>query len=292
MILNEGGNVFKNDQGPLTDRIPTKAVPATIAFLEKITGLDFTAEKSDDGKPVKWLGTTGRKEDPDGTFELNSSGDLDLSVDANEHSKEEVIAKLKAFLKSKGVPEQEWMNLAKGANKKLYGIDAIKHDGYIKDAGDQVHFRTPIAGNGDNGYVQTDFMFSTNPKFQQGSMIGGDKKYRGEHRQILIASIAKARGMKYSPKFGLVDRETNEPVQNGDDWTFIAKTLLGQTASVQDIRSVDGIINYLIKLPNYEDLVKDARETLGRQGVELPVKESTLEDIQLQRIKQIVGRLV
>ena len=89
--LLEGGNVFKDaDKQSLTQRIATKDVPATIDYIEKITGLDFTKELDpDDKKPVKWLGTTGRKEDPDGTFELNSSGDLDLSVDANEVDKKE-----------------------------------------------------------------------------------------------------------------------------------------------------------------------------------------------------------
>lgn len=86
--LFEGGNVFKGpDKQPLTQRIATGDVPATIDFIEKATGLDFTEEKGEDEKPVKWLGTTGRKENADGTFELNSSGDLDLSVDANEVDK-------------------------------------------------------------------------------------------------------------------------------------------------------------------------------------------------------------
>lgn len=275
MKLTEGGNVFKNDEGPLTTRIPTSQVPATIEFLEKITGLDFTEEKGDDNKPVKWLGTTGRKEDPDGTFELNSSGDLDLSVDENEHSKEYVLNKLVQWCKAKGIPDAEIMNKGR-----------TKNDGWVKSAGDQIHFRTPIAGSAKNGFVQTDFMFSTNPKFQQGSMIGGTGKYRGEHRQILLASIAKVRGLKYSPKFGLVDRETNEPIENGSDWDFIAKTLLGKSATIQDIRSVDGIINYIIKLPEYEELIASARETLGRSGVELPVKES-LADKQLNRIREL-----
>jgi hypothetical protein len=80
--------------------------------------------------------------------------------------------------------------------------------------------------------------------------------------------------MKYSPKSGLVDPETNEPLPNGDDWNSIAKKLLGQTATVKDIRSVDAILNYIKKLPNYEELVAGARETLGKQGVELPKNEA------------------
>lgn len=245
--LFEGGNVFKGpDKQPLTQRIATGDVPETIAFIEKATGLDFTAEKGEDEKPVKWLGTTGRKEDPDGTFELNSSGDLDLSVDANEVDKKEFAAKL----------------------IQQFGKESVKL------SGDSVHLKTPIKGDEANGFVQADFMFSNNPKFQQGSMIGGQGQYRGEHRHIVLSSIARARGMKYSPKFGLVDPETNEPLPGGDDWNTIAKKLLGQTATIKDIRSVDSIINYIKKLPNYEELISAAQETLGRSGIELPKKEA------------------
>jgi hypothetical protein len=261
----EGGNVFKTaDKQSLTQRIATKDVPATIDFIEKITGLDFTKELDpDDKKPVKWLGTTGRKEDPDGTFDLNSSGDLDLSVDAREITKEELIAKLADWCRANGVEEEDILN--KGTKK---------NDGWIKDAGDNVHFRTPINGSQTNGFVQADFMLTVNPKFQQGSMIGGRGQYRGEHRHIVLSSIARARGFKYSPKFGLLHGDTNEPVENGDDWNVIAKQLLGQTASTKDVKSVDGIISYIIKLPNYDELVAGARETLGKQGIELPVKEA------------------
>lgn len=243
--LSEGGNVFKDkDKNSLTQRIATGDVPATIDYIEKVTGLDFTAEKGEDQKPVKWLGTTGRKEDPDGTFELNSSGDLDLSVDANEVDKKEFAAKL----------------IAK------FGKDSVKL------SGDNVHFKTPIKGDEANGFVQADFMFSNNPKFQQGSMIGGSGKFRGEHRHIVLSSIARARGLKYSPKFGLVDPDTNDVIS--DDWNTIAKELLGQTATIKDIRSVDAIINYIKKLPNYEELIAAARETLGRYDIDLPQKEA------------------
>ena len=101
-------------------------------------------------------------------------------------------------------------------------------------------------------------------------MLGGSGIYRGEHRHILLSSIARARGLKYSPKFGLLHADTNEPLDHGDDWNVIAKQLLGQTATVKDIRTVDSIINYIEKLPNYEELIASARETLGRQGVSLP----------------------
>lgn len=238
--LFEGGNVFKDaDKQPLTRRIKREEIPGTIAYLEKQTGVDFTMDKDEAGVPIKWLGTTGRKAD---------SGDLDLSVDANEVDKKEFAQKLIA----------------------IFGKDSVKL------SGDNVHLKTPIDGNPEMGFAQTDFMFSTNPKFQQGSMLGGsqDSPYKGEHRHILLSSIARARGLKYSPKFGLVDPETNEPIAGGDDWNKIAKDLLGQTATVKDIRSVESILDYIKKLPNYDELVSAARETLGRSGIELPQKEA------------------
>lgn len=238
--LFEGGNVFKDaDKNPLTQRIKREQIPSTIAYLEKETGVDFSLDKDEEGVPIKWLGTTGRKTD---------SGDLDLSVDAREIDKKEFAQKLIG----------------------IFGKDSVKL------SGDSVHLKTPIEGDPAKGFAQTDFMFSTNPKFQQGSMIGSgpDSPYRGEHRHILLSSIARARGMKYSPKSGLVDPETNEVVPNGDDWNVIAKQLLGQTATVKDIRSVESIINYIKKLPNYEELIAAAQETLGRSGIELPKKEA------------------
>ena len=269
-------NIFKDAEGNhITQRIPTSNVEATVKFLEEITGLDFTEEKGDDQKPKKWLGSTGRKENPDGTFELNSSGDLDLSVDLNEASKEQVIAKLVAWCKAHGVQDDEIMNISAGEMRKKTGDKTTpkKKNGWIENAGDQVHFRTPINGDAKNGYVQTDFMFSNNVNFQQGSMIGDPGgTYKGEHRHIVLSSIARAKNLKYSPKFGLVDPTSNEVIS--DDWNIITKELLGQTATVKDIKTVDSIINYIKKLPNYEELIASARETLGRQNIELPTKEA------------------
>lgn len=240
-VLTEGGNVFKDPstKEPLTRRIKREEIPGTIAFLEKSTSIDFSMDKDEEGVPIKWLGTTGRKTD---------SGDLDLSVDAKEVDKKEFASKLIS----------------------IFGKDSVKL------SGDNVHLKTPIDGNPDLGFAQTDFMFSANPKFQQGSMLGGtaDSPYRGEHRHIVLSSIARARGLKYSPKFGLVDPESNEPITGGDDWNKIAKDLLGQTATIKDLRSVESIVNYIKKLPNYEELISAAQETLAKQGVELPKKEA------------------
>ena len=46
MKLLESGNVFKDADGqPLTGRINQADVPATIAWVEKVTGIDFPKER-------------------------------------------------------------------------------------------------------------------------------------------------------------------------------------------------------------------------------------------------------
>lgn len=272
-ILNEGGNVFKTPQGPLTQRIATKDVHPTIQFIEKITGLTFDEED--------WLGTTGKKNDPDGAFEKNSSGDLDLNTDANKVSKEQLIAKLSAWLATQGVDKADIMNQGRG-----------KTDGWIHNAGDQIHFRTPIDGNSKNGFVQTDFMFTSNPDFQRGAKRGGTQQYSGKDRAILLSAIARGRGLKFSPKFGLVDPEQGDKVI-ADTWKTIAPALLGKGAKETDTHTVESMIKYLKKDPNYEELIAPWKEAMEKAGKEVPESQSkTLEDKQLDRIKELSGALL
>ena len=95
-----------------------------------------------------------------------------------------------------------------------------------------------------------------------------DSEFKGQHRMIMIASIAKAQGYKWSPTNGLVDRITNEPVTKIPD--EVAKTLLGPNATAADMTSVE-TINKKIKVdPNYENLVKDAKDWFEKDGLELP----------------------
>jgi hypothetical protein len=255
-ILKEGGNVFKSLDGEeLTQRIATKDVDTTVEFLERITGYDWRSElDEEDGRPLHYLGTTGRKHDLDGTFEKNSSGDLDLNTDLNKVSKADLIKKLYDWCLDNGIDEEDILN---AGNKKK--------NGWIKDAGDQVHFRTPINGDPNNGYVQADFMFTDNPEFQIGAKRGGTEKYRGSERAIFLSSIARGRGYKFSPKFGLVDPDTNDVIAN--KWDEIAKILLGDKAKAEDTRTIERMLDILIKDPMYDTLVKGARSA----GIDLPI---------------------
>jgi hypothetical protein len=180
------------------------------------------------------LGSTGRKE---------TSGDLDLGIDETKITKDVLIQQL---LK-RGVKAED-----------------------IKKSGDSVHVKTPILGDAKNGYVQTDFMFG-DPEFQKFALNTGESDYKGVHRAILLASIAKAQGMKWSYKNGLVDRETNEIITKNPE--EIAEKLLGGTAA--DLSSVESIVKKIKTLPNYEELVKDARDAFERDKLTLP-EDTTL----------------
>jgi hypothetical protein len=223
MKITEGGNVFKlADGSEATQRIARADVIPTVKWLEQLTGLNLVDNM---------LGSTGYKE---------TSGDLDLAVDASKISKEVLVQQL---LK-KGIEPTD-----------------------IKKTGDSVHFKTPINGEAKNGYVQTDFMFG-DPNFQRFSMTGSPEgsPFKGMHRHVLLASIAKAQGMKWSYKNGLMDRTTNEVISK--DPSEIAHKLFNGSAA--DLASVETIVAKIKNLPNYNALVADARETLGKENVQLP----------------------
>ena len=228
--LYEGGNVFKNADGSeATQRIARDNVVPTVQWLEQLTGFNLVDNM---------LGTTGKKE---------SSGDLDLAVDASKVTKDVLVQQL----------------LAKGIDKAD-----------IRKTGDSVHLKTPILGDANNGYVQTDFMFG-NPEWQRWSLRGAGEgsPYKGVHRQILMASIAKAQGMKWSYKNGLVDRETNQVISQNP--AEIAQKLVGGTPA--DLESVETIVAKIKPRADYEQLVADAREAFAKDNIQLPESEQVVE---------------
>ena len=228
MILKEGGNVFKDKKTgeELTQRINQSDVLPTVEWLEQKLGLNLVDNM---------LGTTGKKA---------SSGDLDLGVDENEVSKDELVA-------------------------KLLTISGISKDD-VKKGGNNVHLKTPIAGDPNNGFVQTDFMFG-DPEWMKFSMQGGshNSPYRGTHKHILLASIAKAtkteqspEGMKWSYLNGLVDRATNQTISK--DPQEIADILLGSGHTEKDLSNVEAIVNAIKNKPNFDELVAEANETFSK----------------------------
>ena len=245
--LLEGGNVFKDSQGkPLTQRIRREDIPATVAWLERVTGIDLTGEETDsDGVPTRWLGSTGRRPD---------SGDLDFIV--TDVTKDQLYQQLQNYLIKQGQDPKNW----------------------LKKAG-ELHFRTPIAGKSDSGFVQTDFNFYSDPElaaWAQFYMGGSSEGYKGMYRNVLLSSLAKSQGLKLGGN-GLIDRGTNQLVSGGLDPDKVASVLLGAGHTRRDLRSVESIYTALQDDPKREDKLADFREYLQQQGLQEPeigVRES------------------
>jgi hypothetical protein len=234
MNLLEGGNVFKDGNGrAVTQRINQTDVKSTLAWLEEmLPGLDLQNNT---------LGSTGIKD---------TSGDLDIAVDAKQLTKEQLIAQLTRWAVSQKQKPEEW----------------------VKQTGAGVHFKTPINGRPDLGYVQTDFMFLNNvpwSKFVLGAMPA-DSKYKGRERNVLMNSIAKSMGYKLNQIGGIADRATNKIITDNPD--AVAKLLLNKTATRQDLASVESILQALSTDPQRDAKLADFKQHMEREG--LPFLES------------------
>ena len=238
--LLEGGNVFKDKQGqPLTQRINQADVPATIAYIENILGIKFP--------PERWLGSTGRKP---------TSGDLDLAVDLNEIDKDQLAGALQKIVTSQNLDPREWV-VKKG----------------------EVHFRTPIAGDPNKGYVQTDFMFF--PDLDWGTFYYGGAEgsaYKGMNRNVLMSSMAKALGFKVGAN-GMFSRSTEELVKGGLDPSQVARVLLGPAFTKENLKNVESIYAALSNDPNKDAKLKDFREYLQREGLKEPQLSVSEDDV-------------
>jgi len=238
MKLLEGGNVFKNADGsPATRRIRQAEIPGTVAWLEKLTGLDLSKEKDENGVPIKWLGSTGKKPD---------SGDLDLAVDANEITKAELKGRLDAWATKHKQDPRDWCRLT----------------------GEAVHFKTPIQGDPKSGYAQTDFMFMPNLEwgtFWLGSAPGS--AYKGVFRNVLMSSIAKSLGLKASAK-GITSRQTDRLVTMDPDEA--AGLLLSPGLKRNQLMSVESIYKALAMDPDRDAKLADFRDYIAREGVKEP----------------------
>jgi hypothetical protein len=238
--LLEGGNVFKDKQGnPLTQRINQADVPATINYIENILGIQFPQDR--------WLGSTGRKP---------TSGDLDLAVDLGEIDKDQLASALQKIVTSQNLDPREWV-VKKG----------------------EVHFRTPIAGDPNKGYVQTDFMFF--PNLDWGTFYYGGSEgsaYKGMHRNVLMSSIAKALGFKVGAN-GMFSRSTEELIQGGLDPNQVARVLLGPAFTKENLRNVESIFAALSNDPNKDAKLKDFREYLAREGLKEPQLSVSEDDV-------------
>ena len=249
--LLEGGNVFKDSDGkPLTGRINQSDVPATVAWLEQVTGIEFPRDR--------WLGSTGK---------APTSGDMDLAVDVNEISKDQLAAKLMQWIASHKLPPAEW----------------------IKKGG-EVHLRTPIQGRPELGYVQTDFMFFPNLDWGTFFYSGGEgSAYKGANRNILMSSIAKQLGLKVGAN-GMFSRTSNQLVPGGLDPDYVAQALLGARATRENLKNVESIFAALARDKDREVKVKDFRDYLTKEG--LPQPDAVTENTDTYFLARLRDRIV
>jgi len=247
--LLEGGNVFKDAEGqPLTGRINQSDVPATVAWLEQLTGIEFPRER--------WLGSTGK---------APTSGDMDLAVDANQVSKEQLAQRLTQWIVSHKLPPAEW----------------------IKKGG-EIHLRTPIQGRPDLGYVQTDFMFF--PNLDWGTFYynqGAGSAYKGMNRAVLMSSLAKHYGLKLGAN-GVFSRTSNQLLTMDPDEA--AKMILGPRATRDNLSTVETIFAALAKDKDREAKIKDFREYLTREGLQQP--DAVKEDADTYFLARLRDRIV
>lgn len=230
--LKEGGNAFKNAEGTVvTTRIARADIAPTLKWLESLTGLPLLNNT---------LGSVGKKE---------SSGDLDIAVDQNTVSKDDLVNKLSSWVSGQGENPKEW----------------------VKKSGISVHFKTPIKGDATNGFVQTDFMFGDDVEHMKfGLFAAGDtSRYSGADRNLLMSSLAKSipGDYKYSWQKGLIKRSTSEPISKNPD--EIAKVLLGKNSSKSDLDSIETMISALKKNPSrikdLEALIVNLRSSEGKK---------------------------
>ena len=296
-LIKEGGNIFVDDEGGVaTIRIVKGDVQATLEWLEKIVDLPLVGNE---------LGTTGV---------TATSGDLDVAVDEKQHEKAAIEEKLIQWVIEKH-PELELNKLPAAREEKnrwhSINLNTIPTEGEvevpgfkekqsrqtIRDNRDRtkkelkrlntnkrkwmamtgvsLHFKTPIRGNEGN-FVQTDLMFG-DPEFMKWAVKGEPEgsKYRGVHRQLLINSIATARGYAWNSFKGLRHRQTDEEITDKEE---IAKVLLGPEYTSKNLESFQGLIKIVEKMDDYEELVYAAVGSFPDQtGIEFPPPEEEME---------------
>ena len=234
MKLLEGGNVFKDADGnALTQRINQTDVKSTLAWLgQMLPELDLQNNT---------LGSTGIRD---------TSGDLDIAVDAAQFTKEQLITVLTNWAIGHKQDPKDW----------------------VRKTGAGVHFKTPINGRPVLGYVQTDFMFLNNvpwSKFVLGAMPVASK-YKGRERNVMMNSMAKSMGYKLNQIAGLADRTTNRIIT--DDPNQVAKLLLNKSAAQQDLASVESMLAALKNDSGRDAKLADFKQHMAREN--LPFLES------------------
>lgn len=254
-MLHEGGNIFKTPQGTsATTKIHKVDIVPTLRLLEPVLGIPLVDAI---------LGSAGKKA---------QSGDIDISVDPEQISKDEVIRKLKQWVRQ--VHQQEG-------------------DAWVKKSGISVHFKMPIRNDPAKGYVQIDFMFDPDPNWMKFSMYsaGDASSYSGADRNMLMSSIAKAQGMKYSWQKGLIRREDEQLISKDPD--AIAQRLLGPQFDHTALLGVETIQSALDERPDLKRqlmaLADDLESDRAPDGTQIKPGQMRVNQEEAARIHRLIG---
>jgi hypothetical protein len=245
MILKEGGNAF-------ADAVPFdhKKIPAITKQINKIL---------DKAKARAYPIGSGATPTPG-----KQSGDLDMIVDADllaDHFQSTDIKDVRKQLRA--------MFDAAGFQTTQSGVS--------------VHVRAEVSGEAH----QVDIMVVKDAARAAGfhtHEIPQGSPYKGVHKQIMIANLAKEQNLLWSAYEGLYTRDDkgkkNQLLTN--DLDDIAKTLLGDGAKGSDLGSVEAI---LAKLP--KDRADKIMQTLSQDPSW--TKSLKTESLEVRRLKQLSG---
>jgi hypothetical protein len=246
-VITEGGNIFQG-----TSNFDQKIIPAIQKQIDSV------------------MGKTGVKALPIGSGATPTpgkmSGDLDMIADAGAMAK--------------------YFNVADAKNARIELEKVFQAAGFeTRKTGQIVHVKTNVAG----GSQQVDIMVVPGgdkaQKFHVHDIPSGSP-YKGIHKQIMMANLAKEKGMKWSPYIGLVNRETNELVSNNMD--EIANMLLGDNAKASDLGSVESMVK---ANPAVQAIIdkEEASDDPKSPWLTKKIKPTeSLGDKHLKRIKQLI----
>jgi hypothetical protein len=229
-----GGHVFKDPvtRAPLTSPIKQEDIPATVMWVELLTKIRGLSENL--------LGSAGI---------AATSNDIDIAVNEFYHTKDSIYHRVLEYVKHQ------------------HPADPVKL--WVTRTGNSVHIRTPVCGNRDFGYVQVDLMFG-DPHWLKWSLRGETTAgFKGRHRHILLASITKYRGYRWSATKGVL---TRDGILLSNRIDAIPSYVLGNNKTVDDLYSIDSIMHCIKQNPDWQKMVAEAEETLGHEGLSLMEK--------------------
>jgi hypothetical protein len=250
--LNEGGNIWPDE----TEDFDQAIIPDMMKQVNSV------------------LAKTGAKALPIGSGATPTSGkrsgDLDMIIDAGK------------------LADHFQVKDAKAARVELEQL--FQQAGFdTKKTGTSVHVKTKVGGAAQQVDIMVVDNGETAQKFHVHDLPKGSP-YKGIHKQMMIADLAKAKGMKWSPYKGLVNRETNELVSNNMD--EIAKELLGPNATGKDLGSVESIVKANPEAKAIVDKYEtdpEANPTWKQKKIQTA---ESLADKQLNRIITLKAALV